>query len=73
MYTVHMDSTNRDLHLKVKHDTQGHCLERPASVTRACPKEGWVLTVAGPALADDPNRQWTEAEIDSGLPWLPKA
>lgn len=56
--------TDWTLHLKVKHDGRGHCTERGD-----CPNEGFVLTVEGPALADDPNRQWTEPEIDRGDPW----
>lgn len=35
--------------------------------------ESWVTAVDGKRyLADDPDRPWTEDEIDRGLPWKPR-
>lgn len=57
-------STEYATHYRVWHNPSGKCNETPR-----CPNEGWIMTVSGPAMADDPNRDWTESEIDQGLPW----
>lgn len=61
------DSMNWTLHLKVWHNpTNGECAE----LGEGCPQWGMVTTVDGETrLADDPKRNWTEHEIDEGVPW----